>query len=273
MNTNCFDIHSHLYFPDFDGDRDEVIAQMKEQGIGTITIGTDFDSSETAIELAEKHDNVFACVGQHPGDVTPTSEYDKRLNPLMSHLKVVAIGECGLDYFRLPSDTTLVLHLKAVQKKIFESHIELAIQSNKPLMLHIRCSKSSEDAYEDALCILEEHAKIHGEKLRGNAHFFAGSLETLKRFLAIGFTVSFTGVLTFTHDYDELVRSAPLGMIQAETDAPFVAPAPFRGKRNSPLYVPEVVKAIARIRGEDENFVKQSLFNNAKRLFLSSFEH
>ena len=134
-------------------------------------------------------------------------------------------------------------------------------------MLHIRPSKGSQDAYDDALEILESHAKVHGEKLRGNTHFFAGNLETLKKFLAIGFTVSFTGVLTFTHDYDELVRYAPLNMLMSETDAPFVAPVPHRGSRNSPLYIPEIVSAIARIRNDPPDLVKKTLVKNAMRNF------
>ncbi len=134
-------------------------------------------------------------------------------------------------------------------------------------MLHIRSSKGTYDAYYDALEILEHHAKISGNELRGNAHFFAGNLDILKRFLDIGFTVSFTGVITFTHDYDEFIRYAPLNMIMSETDAPFVAPVPHRGERNSPLYVSEVVKKIAEIRGEPLELVQKALLDNVLRNF------
>ncbi len=263
MNFEFFDIHSHLYFSDYDTDREEEIRKMKEKGIGTITIGTGVEDSEKAIELAEKHENMFACVGQHPGDMTQDSVYDIRLEALAHHPRVVAIGECGLDYFRMdPGDT----QLKAIQKDIFEKHIDLALKVKKPVMLHIRSSKGTMDAYHDALDILETR-KAQSPELRGNAHFFAGNMEILKRFLAIGFTVSFTGVITFTHDYDEFVKATPLDMMMSETDAPFVAPVPFRGTRNSPVYVDEVVKRIAEIRGEPLQEVQKALISNVSRHF------
>ena len=114
---------------------------------------------------------------------------------------------------------------------------------------------------------MEHHSKTSGGRLKGNAHFFAGNKEILDRLLAIGFTVSFTGVITFTSDYDELIKATPLDMILAETDAPFVAPVPHRGKRNSPLFVPAIVERIAEIRGEDKAEVKKALFNNTIRQF------
>jgi len=261
---NYVDIHSHLYFPDFDTDREEEIEKIKQAGIATITIGTDFKSSQQAIELAERHHNLFACIGQHPGDVTVESVFDERLLSLAQHPRVVSIGECGLDYFRMsPHDEVL----KSIQKNIFEQHINLSLSSGKPLMLHVRSSKGSMDAYSDTLDMLESRARSTQEKLRGNAHFFAGNMEVLIRFLALGFTVSFTGVLTFTHDYDDLVKAVPLDRLLSETDAPFVAPVPYRGSRNSPLYVPEVVSCIAQIRQEPLEVVKKVLLENAQKLF------
>ncbi len=260
-----FDIHSHLYFSGFDVDREEEIRKLKDSRIGTMTIGTDFPSSVQSIELAEKHENLFATIGEHPGDLTLESIFDARLESLATHKKVVAIGEFGLDYFRLTENFD---QIKTVQKKIFQSHVDLALQVDKPLMLHIRPSKGTQDAYMDALEMLENQKKISGEKLRGNVHFFVGDMDTLKRFLGLGFTVSFTGVITFTHDYDEIVRAVPLNMIMSETDAPLVPPVPYRGQRNSPLYVPEVVKRIAELRNEPLEDVKKALCNNAERYFL-----
>jgi len=256
-----FDIHSHLYFKDFDADREEEIAKLKEAKIGAITVGVDFETSQQAILLAEKHDNLFATVGFHPGDVTLETAFDERLQNLAEQKKVVAIGECGLDYFR---PTENFEKIKEKQKKIFQKHIDLALKLNKPLMLHIRPAKGTMDAYLDALEILE---KQKTDKLRGNVHFFVGDLDILKKFLAIGFTVSFTGVITFTHDYDEVLRATPLNMIMSETDTPFVAPVPYRGKRNSPLYIPEVVRKIAEIRGEDFETVRKQLVLNARKSF------
>ena len=119
----------------------------------------------------------------------------------------------------------------------------------------------------DLLEILRSYSATYGSKLRGNMHFFAGSWETAKKFLDLGFTLSFTGVITFARDYDEVIKNAPLDMIMAETDSPLVAPVPHRGKRNEPLYVAEVVKKIAQIRGEDLNKVKEQILENSLRVF------
>ena len=146
--------------------------------------------------------------------------------------------------------------VEETQRRVFIKQIELANKLNKPLMLHIR------NAYEDALEIIKAHAKV-----RGDVHFFAGDWEIAKKFLDIGFTLSFTGVLTFTHDYDEVVKNAPLDMILSETDAPYVTPVPHRGKRNEPAYVQEVVRAIAGIRGEDLEMVAIQVLANARRVF------
>ena len=266
-----FDIHSHFHFPDYEADREEQIAEMKVAGIGTIAIGTGLETSKQAISLAEKYDNVFASVGLHPDDLKDGTEFVPDFLQLAHHPKVVSIGECGLDYFQVTLGVTKSKEDKKIQKKVFEEQINLALEVDKPLMLHVRPSKGTQDAYFDSLEILESYSKKHGDKLRGNMHFFAGDMDVLKNVLSLGFTVSFTGVLTFTHDYDNLVRYAPLDMIMSETDAPYVAPVPYRGKRNSPLYVPEVVKAIARICEEDLPHVKKTLVQNAIRNFKIDF--
>lgn len=174
MQFEYFDIHSHLYFPDYDKDRENEIEKLKKAKIGTITIGTDLESSKKAIEMAEANENLFACIGQHPGDLNIDSVFDEELLELAENPQVVAIGETGLDYFRMSPDD---IALKSIQKTIFEYHIDLSLSSGKPLMLHIRSSKETQDAYLDALQILEHHAKTSGGELRGNAHFFAGDLD------------------------------------------------------------------------------------------------
>lgn len=259
-----FDIHSHLYFPDFDADRKEEITRMEKANIGTISIGTNFETSQESVSLAEANKNIFAAIGQHPGDLGPDSVFDESLRTLVENKKVVAVGECGLDYFRMDPDD---LELKMIQKTVFEYHIDFALDHDLPLMLHIRSGKDSVKAYMDALDILEHHYRISGEKLKGNAHFFAGNQEVLERLLAIGFTASFTGVITFTPDYDEFIKYLPLDMIMAETDAPFVAPIPERGKRSSPMLISHVVKQIAEIKGEDLETVKKALISNVLRTF------
>jgi TatD DNase family protein len=143
--------------------------------------------------------------------------------------------------------------------------IELANALNKPLMLHIRSApKGSGDgeAYRDALELVKSHARVLGD-----VHFFAGDWDIAKSWLDIGFTLSFTGVLTFTHDYDEVVKNTPLDMLLSETDAPYITPTPHRGKRNEPVYVVEVVKAIASIQGVSTDIVSDQLILNARRVF------
>ncbi|MES3004937.1 MAG: TatD family hydrolase [Patescibacteria group bacterium] len=259
-----FDIHSHLYFSGFDKDREEEIEKMKEAKIGTISIGVDFATSQTCVEFADKYENLFACIGQHPGDITLDTVFDTRLEKLGNHPKVVAVGETGLDYFRMSPDDGV---LKSIQKTIFEYHIDLALTLNKPLMLHIRSSKGTMDAYSDALDILEHHHRTSGGALKGNAHFFAGDTEVLKRFLSLGFTVSFTGVITFTKDYDELIKATPIDMLMSETDAPFVAPEPYRGQRNSPYYVDKVVARIAELKELSLEDTKSAILVNISRVF------
>jgi TatD DNase family protein len=252
------DIHCHLDFPDYGEEIAGVLVRMKENGVGAITIGTDIESSKRAVKIAEDNENIWACIGVHPHEaskeigVGSIGEWEK----LVISTKVVAIGECGLDYFKLDDESK-----KGKQKDTFIQQIAFALEHDKPLMLHCR------DSYDDVLDILESYKKVEGDKLRGNSHFFAGSLEQAKRFLNIGFTMSFTGVITFTHDYDEVIKYLPQDMIMSETDAPFVAPVPYRGKRNEPTYVIEVVKKLAEIRGEKTEELNQSIIQNAKRVF------
>ena len=247
-----FDIHSHLNFSDYDLDREQVINRLKETSTHTITVGTDFESSKRAVDLADKHEEIYACIGIHPVDDSAQQFRISDFEPLISHPKVVAIGECGLDFFHADKSTDYDR-----QEKLFLDQITFAIIHNKPIMIHAR------DAYKEILEILESLKEVHKNRLRGNVHFFAGNLDFAKRFFDIGFTVSFTGVITFTRDYDEVIKSAPISMIMSETDAPYVAPVPYRGQRNEPSYVSRVVKRIAEIQEEDEEIVKVALVSNA----------
>ncbi len=249
------DIHAHMQFSAYDADRTELLERTAHEGVSVINVGTDLVMSEAAVSLAEAHEGLYATVALHPAD--GEQEFDRpAYEALAKHLKVVAVGECGLDYFHLNEDTA------KHQRELFIQHIEIANALKKPLMLHIRSGKEGRSAYKDALDILREHAQV-----KGNVHFFAGTLEEAKEFIEFGFTISFTGVITFTSDYDEVIRAIPLDMIMAETDCPFVTPAPFRGKRNEPMHVREVYKAIARIKGIDEEFLRMQIVTNAQRVF------
>jgi len=264
-----FDAHTHVNFVAFKDEEGAAIQRAAEAGAGMNIVGTQFDTSKAAVDIAEKYDDVYATIGLHPIHTGKSYHDEKELGEggnaftsrgedfdvvkyeaLAQSPKVIAIGECGLDYYRLEEET------KKTQEKAFIEQIELANKLGKPLMLHIR------NAYDDALAVLKAHAKV-----KGDVHFFAGNWDTAKQFLDFGFTLSFTGVLTFTHDYDEVVRNTPLDMLLSETDAPYVTPVPHRGKRNEPAYVVEVVKAIARIKDLPEEDVATQLMANARRVF------
>jgi TatD DNase family protein len=258
------DIHSHLSFQDYKRDLLGVLINMRANNVATIAVGSDYKSSAEAVELASQNPDVFACVGLHP-DEDKAEIFDiKKYEELVQKQKVVAVGECGLDYFHLGENP--IEQIKK-QKEIFSAQIALAKKYNKPLMFHIRDAVNNPafpkgQAYYDVLEMLKENKGV-----TGNVHFFAGSWAEAEQFLNLGFTLSFTGVITFARSYDEVIKKAPLNMIMAETDAPYVAPVPFRGKRNEPAYVTEVVKKIAEIRGEDQLWVKHQLVENAKRVF------
>ncbi|MBY0294180.1 TatD family hydrolase [Patescibacteria group bacterium] len=255
-----FDAHTHVQFDAYDADREEVMSRAKEAEVGMNLVGTQLDTSRGAVELAEKHDEVWASVALHPGH-TPEEKFDfDAYEKLALSPKTIAIGECGLDYYRLEQDT------KQVQQDVFLQHIELANKVNKPLMLHIRDgarqSGSDADAYLDALALLRTCAKVQGD-----VHFFAGNWDIAKQFLELGFTLSFTGVLTFTHDYDEVVKNTPMDMLLTETDAPYITPVPYRGQRNEPLYIREVVKKMAELKGVSEEDMRAQILLNSQRIF------
>ena len=259
-----FDIHSHVNFKDYDQDLPEVLNRMQEKGIGTMTVGVDKKTSEEAAAFAEGKDNFFATIGLHPTDTTTETFSESEYQALLTHPKVVAIGECGIDYFRLQGNLE---EEKKRQWREFEKQVDAAVKYDLPLMIHCRPTKGTVDSYTEVAAYLSRRKKEEGEKLRGNMHFFVGDVPTARKFYDIGFSTSFTGVLTFTHDYDEVVKFAPLEMLMTETDAPFAAPVPFRGRRNEPSYVMYVVEAIARIRGVEEEGIREAMVANARRVF------
>lgn len=264
MDTQYFDIHSHLNDSRFTIDLDEVLLRMRETGTKSIIVGTDLEMSKHAIRLAEANTDLWATIGLHPTD-NDKEEFDSNLyDKMAAHPRVVAVGECGLDYYWPEHDAWPKgdVEEKSRQRELFEKQIAVAEKAGKPLMIHGRPTKGSMDAYEDVLTILAEHPSVIG-----NIHFFVGNIDIARRFLDRGFTMSYTGVLTFSGDYDEVVRFLPLDRIMSETDAPYVAPKAMRGKRNEPSFVSETVKRIAEIKGEDEDKVKAALVENAFRVF------
>lgn len=253
-----FDAHCHIQFEAYDEDREAIMQSMRDAAVGGLIVGTEKATSEAAVPLADGKD-FFAAVGVHPNHEHDEWYDEVNYLPLAEQSTVVAIGECGLDYYR---PEVLNEETKRKQKALFLDHIKLAAKVGKPLMVHARPSKGSMDAYEDALDMIEAHGGV-----TANFHFFVGEVATATRIVSLGCTMSYTAVLTFTHDYDEVVRSLPLGSILTETDSPYVAPAPNRGKRNDPLAVRSVVAAIAAIRGEKEEVVREAVLANAQRVF------
>lgn len=274
-NIKYIDIHSHINFKDFDSDRDSVIERANENDVYIINIGTQINTSIDAVLLAQKNKNMFATIGLHPiyvnslsdesndpesmGFTNQSKNFEKdRFSDLINNKLVVGIGECGLDFFRISGK---VADYKNRQIENFKKQIEFAIEHDKPLMIHCR------DAYDEVFSILSEYKKTAGQKLRGDLHFFAGNTDDARNFLDLGFDISFTGVITFAPQYGELVKFVPLDRIHAETDCPYVAPVPHRGKRNEPSFVIEIVKKIAEFKNQPLEIVSEQLIANAKRLF------
>jgi TatD DNase family protein len=228
-------------------------------GVWMINIGTTQEYSKKAVDMTREYTTgVFAVVGMHPTEASKC-EFDKEFFKKLivdGGKKVVGIGECGLDYFRSTAEEE---HKK--QREVFIFQIELALEFDLPLILHVR------NAYTDVLVILKAYKERYGDKLRGDVHFFAGTVEEAKEFLDLGFYLSYTGVVTFAKQYVELVKATPLDRIMSETDCPYVAPAPMRGKRNEPLFVTYIADKIAEIKGLDPIECRKQLVENAFRLF------
>jgi TatD DNase family protein len=267
------DIHAHLNFSDFDEDREDVIKRTIKNGMGVINIGTDLETSIEVLNLAQMHSDLYCGIGIHPIEANKISNIESdisRLKEISAAKKVVCIGECGLDYFHIEGDGK---EYKDAQKTVFRKQVELALEINLPLMIHCR------DAYFNVIEILKEYKKLtiesgnefSGKNLRGNVHFFAGTVDDIKELLDLDFTVSFTGVATFASQYRELIEFTPIDRMHAETDSPFVAPVPFRGKRNEPIYTLEVIKKIAEIKKMDFNDVSEQLLKNAEKMFGIAF--
>ncbi len=248
-----FDAHCHLYMEQFAQDREAVLVRMRDEGFGAVVIGTDFEESKQAIELASKHDFLWASVGLHPNDNLEEQFDVAKYRELASDPKVVAIGECGLDYFRsggTPEE-------KVAQRERFVSQATLAQELGKVLIIHCR------NAHDDMLEILGE-LKL---TIPVVIHFFTGSGELAGKYLDLGCYLSFPGPITYTTDYDDSIQACPTDRMLSETDSPFAAPVPNRGKRNEPLYIPHIVAKIAAVKSLSEEEVAKATVENATRVF------
>lgn len=254
MKPMIFDSHAHYDSSQFDEDRHELLSSMQENDVGCIVnVGADWDSVTEVVELAQEYPFVYAAVGLHPDEVGALNE--ERFAYMKSQCqkeKVVAVGEIGLDYYW---DN----EAHDVQKKWFIRQLELARELDLPVIIHSR------DAAEDTLKIMKEHA----QGLRGVIHCFSYSMELARKYVKMGFHIGVGGVVTFKNGkkLKEIVEKIPLERILLETDCPYLAPVPFRGKRNSSLYIPYIAEEIANIKGITYEEVVAQTEQNGKMLF------
>lgn len=280
MKWRFIDTHCHVHFRGYGNDTDEVVQRSLAAGVGMITVGTQSTTSKKGLELAEKYDGVWATIGLHPNHLH-AQEFvdDNELDPLLHsvhtraeqfdpeyyrelarHPKVVAIGEFGLDYYRVPPNIDLA-KLKADQADAVRAQLSFASEVGKPVVIHCR------DAHDDQAKLIAEEIDRGGLARRGVIHCFTGTVEEAARYRELGFLVSITGIVTFGKNVAEAVKEIPLEQIMIETDAPYLTPAPYRGKRNEPQYVEYVAQKIAELKGISIDEVAKITTENAVRLF------
>ncbi|MDP3729594.1 MAG: TatD family hydrolase [bacterium] len=274
-----FDAHSHIQFPLYNHNREEVIKRAQKAHIRMVAVGTNASTSEAAIALAHAYsDDVWATVGFHPNHVVAHADggvnwhhgkkeqasaqpekFDiQRLRTLAEDPKVVAIGECGLDYYRIMNNE---LGIKESQKNVFLQQIQLAQELQKPLMIHCRPQKGTDDAYENLLDILKNTK--HATPI---IHFYVGSPAITKKLVDAGCAFTFGGVITFSRDYDESINIIPIDRLLVETDCPYVAPLAYRGQQNEPSLIVETVKKLAELKGISFDNIVEQFYNNTSQI-------
>ena len=248
-----FDTHAHLNDPAFDSDRPLLMASLAEKGIGLVmNAGCSLESSKDIIQMAEQYPWLYASVGSHPDSADEVNDaVIAEYRALCQHPKVKAIGEIGLDYYYedIPRE---------VQKQAFRMQMALAKELDMPVIIHER------EAHDDGMRIIKEFPTVHGV-----FHCYSGSAEMARQLVNMGWYIGFTGVLTFKNARKavETAKSIPLDRIVLETDCPFMAPEPYRGKRNDPGYLPKMAEKLAEIRGISYAEVEEITTENAKRLY------
>jgi TatD DNase family protein len=261
-----YDTHAHLDYPEFAAELPEVVRRAEGAGITRIvSIGTTLQSSQRAIRIAEKFPNVYAAVGWHPSYVMDApADIRPSLREMAKHPRVVALGETGLDYHRLPSSkpesaTIDDSEYKRRQHALFTQHMEVAAQTGLNCVIHQR------NSLEDTIRALESFAS----KIRGVFHCFYESIETMRRIVEMGSLVSFTGIITFKNAQNirECVAAASMGKFMLETDCPFLAPVPFRGKRCEPAYVKEISEVVMQAKNVSEEELSKATCATAEEFF------
>ncbi|OHW61448.1 putative deoxyribonuclease YcfH [Andreesenia angusta] len=256
MAAKLIDSHAHLDGSQFDEDRDELIAKLSEAGVEmVINPGANMESSREIVELVKAHSIVYGAVGVHPHDTVDMVDSDiEELRTLARREKIVAIGEIGLDYYYDHSP-------REVQKQRFREQIALAKELDLPIIVHER------DAAQDVFDIISSEAD---GKLRGVIHCYSGSAEMAREYIKLGFYISFAGPVTFKNAKKpkEVAAEIPLEHLLVETDSPYMAPVPYRGKRNDPSYVRYIAETIAELKGISYEQVAEQTNRNAKQLFF-----
>ncbi len=241
-----YDTHAHLDYDDYKADFADVLARAQAAGITKIiAIATDLDSSRRALALAERHEQIYAAVGWHPSNAHEApADIRPALRELARHPKAVAIGECGLDYYRLPSaaggSAAEDDAYKRKQAEIFSQQLEVAAELNLNCVIHQRSS------FDDLFAQIQPFAS----QTRGVFHCFGESVERLQKILALGWLVSYTGIVTFKNGQNirDAMAATPLDRLMLETDCPYLAPVPYRGKRCEPAYVKEIAETVAQVK-------------------------
>jgi TatD DNase family protein len=274
------DTHTHVNFNSFKEDADEVIRRSLSDETWMILVGSEYKTSKRALEFANKYEKgVYAAVGLHPthvsgGDVkgddyafsAKEEEYNYDVYEKLGRFqKVVAIGEIGLDYYHLPKDKS-VEEVKKKQKEVFVKQLGLALDLNLPVI--IRCRQ----AHDDMVVILTEFKKEHKDRFNnerpwGVMHCFSGDEDLAWKYFSLGLFISFTGLITFSKQWDDLIRKMPNDKFMIETDAPYMTPEPYRGKRNEPVLVSYVAKRIGEIKNLSYERIAELSTDNARRLF------
>ncbi len=252
--TLLVDSHCHLDFPDFAEEQDRLMSAMADNGVGwALCAGVTLERFPGLLALVEARANLFTGVGVHPDHQEGEDPSVEQLLKLADHPKVVAIGETGLDYYRLTGDLEW-------QRNRFRRHIRAAKECGKPLIIHTRSSA------EDTLKVLKEEG---GEAVGGVFHCFTESLEIAQQVLDLGFYISMSGIVTFKNalDIKEVAKMVPKDSLLVETDSPYLAPVPHRGERNEPAYVKHVAEEVARLRGIDFPELAASTTANFFNLF------
>jgi len=273
------DTHAHVNFTAYKDDGDEVIKRALQNNVWLINIGSQYDTSRRSVQYAQRYpEGVYASVALHPihlkgrkiiAEVDPheliefqtqEEKFDyQKYKELANQPKVVAIGETGLDYYHL--DEGEEERQKALQKESFLEHLELAKELDKPVIIHCR------EAHTDVLEILKDYVADKGNKIRGTVHSFSGRWSQAQEYLAMGFYLSFNGIVTFARDYDKVIKNMPAERLLIETDCPYLTPVPHRGKRNEPLFVKYVAEKIAELRGVSFEEIAEVTTRNARKLF------